>query len=114
MYLSDWNETSKRAEEKVVSHMLKKAVAVLLVPAILNAEAIACTAICVGSDPTADGIAVFARPGRSAIRLWKSAGERRRTFCPSLGRQNRASFRRISLAGQPGLRHGCPPKTMPR
>ena len=51
MYLSDWNETSKRAEEKVVSHMLKKAVAVLLVPAILNAEAIACTAICGETEP---------------------------------------------------------------
>ena len=41
--------------------MLKKVVAVLLVLAILPAEAFACTAICIGSNLTADGSTIFAR-----------------------------------------------------
>ena len=41
--------------------MLKKAVAVLLVLAILPAEAFACTAIYIGSNLTADGSTIFAR-----------------------------------------------------
>ena len=44
------NHSFKRAGEKVVSHMLKKVAAVLLVLAILPAGAFACTAVYVGSD----------------------------------------------------------------
>lgn len=41
--------------------MLKKVIAVLLVLAILPAEALACTAIYIGSSLTADGSTIFAR-----------------------------------------------------
>ena len=41
--------------------MLKKAVAVLLVLAILPAGAFACTAVYIGSNLTADGSTIFAR-----------------------------------------------------
>ena len=41
--------------------MLKKAVAVLLVLAILPTEALACTEIYIGANLTADGTTIFAR-----------------------------------------------------
>ena len=41
--------------------MLKKMVAILFVLAILPAEALACTAIYIGSNLTADGSTIFAR-----------------------------------------------------
>lgn len=43
------------------SHMLKRLLTLLLVLAVLPAEAFACTAVCVGSNLTADGSTIFAR-----------------------------------------------------
>ena len=48
-------------EGKVVSYMLKKVTAVLLILVVLPAGAFACTAIYVGSGLTADGSTIFAR-----------------------------------------------------
>ena len=48
-------------EEKVVLHMLRKVIAVLLVLAILPAGAFACTAVYIGSNLTEDGSTIFAR-----------------------------------------------------
>ena len=59
--MSYWIRLTDTPEEKGLSHMLKKGIAVLLVLAILPAGAFACTAVCIGSNRTKDGSTIFAR-----------------------------------------------------
>ncbi len=59
--------------------MLKKVLAALLVLVILPAEAFACTAVCLGSNLTADGSTIFGRlAGFMVLGVYHAGTYRRR------------------------------------